>query len=1602
MLSGWVPMKLYCLANLAWLMKVNMLGSKALRSVIVAMVVVAVAPLFVFSVTSSVLTADRDLANSRKNLEIIAALVARSQESVVDSARQLLLAVAKVSKLIEGADGQCASYLRSLNADLQAYFNIGIISAEGIMLCQSAVTASGNYAGDRPYFQAALARDSFVASGYLLGYISQKPMVTLAFPIKDTQSKTNAVAFAVIHVSELAKAFSTVKLRNGSHLIIMDRAGIVLADNIEASTAVGKQVDNPLVQRAILSRKLGMLEGPDANGVQKMYVLAQSSPASDSAFYVAVGMDRDAVVEPAKSQLTLAIIALMLVTAAGCLLAWVVGGRDIMKPALAVIKATQDIQDGHLDARIPVTAGGPDHELNRIASGFNQMADTIQKRELDLVRELSRTEHAWKTLDLTINSLQDGLIAVDSEARVVLVNEAASHVFASYVFDNDPNITPMSAQWPMKHGLFVPFSNQLYDLKDLPLYKALQGQSGGPQKILVRNKVVPDGRLISVVYRPMIDGHGKVGGLMVFTDITEVDELRQKTAKKDLELQASQRKLLGAQSLGRIGHWDIDEASRLISWSAELYRLFGVAPDAFDGRQATFLQLIHPKDRVRYAALRDIAIQSKTRLEIEYRIVTPDGQTRWMHQIGNPHTDKEGKITFRAGVVQEITARKLTELALARSAERLELTSEMAKVGGWEVSLDDMLPVWSDQTYRIHDMESAAAVDLSGAIEFYMPEFRPVICAAVQRCIEDGTPWDLELPLVTAKGRHIWVRAHGRAIQQDGKTVRLAGTLQDVTAQHDALAQLRLLKTCVSRLNDIVLITEAEPFDEPGPRIVFVNDAFERRTGYTREEVVGKTPRILQGPKTQRPELDRIRDALKKWQPVRAELINYTKTGEEFWVELDMVPVANAGRWFTHWVAVERDITQRKLAEQAMHDSEQRYFALFEDAPVPMWVFDAETYRFLAVNSVATNTYGYSQAEFLSMTVFDIRSEAEGRRLEQYLALESPNSSQCWPHRCKDGSELTVRVVSKPIQHMGKRARFAVALDVSAQVQAQNEVSDYLATLQRAAVATQAIPLHLSLYGLMDEVAVQARTVIGAHQAVVSLCSDTDWANATHTFSLSEKYADYAVGGAESASASSKLLSMGGADVYATACKSTQAMRLTQAELEAHPGWLDAAGFANHRPAMRGWMAIPLVGRSGANIGLLQLSDKFKGDFTLQDEYVATELAQLASITIENAQLLEEVHQLNIGLEQRVARRTVALARQEALFRAVAEQAPQVIWTLDPTGTITYLNRAWFDLMGGQLEDWDGLKCAAAVHPEDLPLVKANWEVAVANQTPYSGLRRLLAKDGSYHVMSYRASPVLNAEGKVDFWVGIDADVSEIKAIEAALLVSNKELESFSYSVSHDLRSPLNTIDGFSRLLLKQLGTNVSDKEKHFLARIQAGVSQMGKLIEDLLSLAQVSRMQLQNEAVDLTAISQHIVEELQARQPDRAVTVHIEDGLHAYGDSGLIRIVIENLIGNAWKFTSHVADAYIRVGLKTYPAGSSVFFVSDNGAGFDMAFADKLFVAFQRLHLPSEFPGTGIGLATVGRAIARHGGLLWADASVGKGATFFFTLPRQQLIIPT
>jgi signal transduction histidine kinase len=228
------------------------------------------------------------------------------------------------------------------------------------------------------------------------------------------------------------------------------------------------------------------------------------------------------------------------------------------------------------------------------------------------------------------------------------------------------------------------------------------------------------------------------------------------------------------------------------------------------------------------------------------------------------------------------------------------------------------------------------------------------------------------------------------------------------------------------------------------------------------------------------------------------------------------------------------------------------------------------------------------------------------------------------------------------------------------------------------------------------------------------------------------------------------------------------------------------------------------------------------------------------------------------------------------------------------------------------------------------------------------------------------------------------------------LEAANAELEAFSYSIAHDLRSPLTSIDGFSRALEELCGAALGDQGLHYLSRIRAGVLQMSELTEAMLSLAHLSRVHLRWERVDLAQASRSVFAQLCENEPQRQATLDAPDHAYAHGDPRLLAQVVTNLVGNAWKFSARKRATRISFGCSPGDGGETVFFVADRGAGFDMTHASRLFGAFQRLHAPSEFDGTGIGLALVQKIVARHGGRIWAQAAPGKGATFYFTLASE------
>lgn len=408
----------------------------------------------------------------------------------------------------------------------------------------------------------------------------------------------------------------------------------------------------------------------------------------------------------------------------------------------------------------------------------------------------------------------------------------------------------------------------------------------------------------------------------------------------------------------------------------------------------------------------------------------------------------------------------------------------------------------------------------------------------------------------------------------------------------------------------------------------------------------------------------------------------------------------------------------------------------------------------------------------------------------------------------------------------------------------------------------------------------------------------------------------------------------------------------------------------------------------------------------------------------------EQIRTLNAELEQRVNERTAelrssneklkseiaerkraeeALRESEEQLRLITDALPVLISYVDSEQRYRFNNKAyeqWFghsrkEITGQHLRQVLG-EMAYQTIEDYVKAALSGQEVSYESLVPY--------KDGGTRYIHGNCLPQFGEQGEIKGYIALISDITERKRTEseihqlnaqleqrvmertAQLTAANKELETFSYSVSHDLRAPLRSIDGFSRALLEDYSDKLDKRGQNYLQRVLAATQRMGQLIDDLLNLSKVTRSQMRCEPVALSALAQLIATELQNTQPQRQVEFVIAPELVATGDVRLLRIVLENLLGNAWKFTGKKTRARIEFGL-TEHEDTVAYFVRDDGSGFDMTYVDKLFGAFQRLHAMTEFEGTGVGLATVQRIIHRHGGHVWAEGAIEQGATFYFTL---------
>ncbi len=1394
-----------------------------LYSRLVLTLVVAIVPVFGFLISASIKDQNEKLALAGSNLQSVAELSALGAQIKLEGARQLLGVITSGPSLKgDGLEGLCTEFLANIRKTYPTYANVGFLDANGNVKCDALPsTPTGNFA-DRPYFKMAVAERSFAIGEYQIGRITGRPSINFGMPVFDNQGALKGVAFAALEVQQLAIAVQNPTPPTIG-ITLTDRQGTILATNMPKNGDIGSRYPDAALYSAIRTLPTTTIQASDPNGIEKIYAVSAVGGSVQPGLFVVSSIAREAVTGPAKRELLILLLLFGLWAVLGIGAAGWLGKKTLVMPTRRLLKEINDLAGSSAD-QISDKKQHTD-EIGTLSGAFHRLAAVLKLREderdthevqlrvtqdrllaaqrigkignweFDVeTRRLWWSEQTYKIFEqspesftvklktlatqvfpedrerceLARHNFFAGTAGLDIEHRIVTgtgqirwvhelgetsVNEHGRTVMSGTVQDITDRVRnerllasearalkALSLGLPLKTvldefllGLETILPGALTSVNLLspdgtrlrpgagpslpPAYlQALDGLVVGPSAgscgtaAHLRRPVIvsdiqsdplwADYRELAQEYGlracwsvPVQDLTGKVIGTFAGSyrnpHVPTPEELKLahgagsviglaiERDMKDSELRASEKRFRDTFSRAATGMTITTLAGHYLEVNAAYCQMFGYTEQELLGMDIH--SFIHPDDQNKYGLeMRELVEGVRDNYISERRFVVKDSRVVWIRSSVSALRDASGQTIARAAIAEDITLQREAEGSLLDTQRLLSMASRVSRQGAWRVDLPDYRVTWSDEVYAIHEIPVGEMQDVAQSINHYAPEHRGTIRRLFENCVNRGEPFDAELQIISGKGRKIWVRAMGEAVRDSAGTIvkvqgafqdidvqkqaelgeqsmaiRLATTLenisdafllldhnwnfvfvnnraarafgggrgnlvgknlwqefpkivgtvaeqsyrtavaerrtvsfewfyvpleewyqfyayptdeglgvyfQDITEKQKAAEQLLLLQTAVSHLNDAVIITAATSIHEPELNIVFVNDAFERQTGYQRQEVMGRRPSFLHGLQTQRSELDRIRIALENGDSVRSELINYTKANRAYWVDFEIVPITVAPGDKMHYVAIQRDVTERKLAE-------------------------------------------------------------------------------------------------------------------------------------------------------------------------------------------------------------------------------------------------------------------------------------------------------------------EKIIQLNADLEDRVQRRT--------------------------------------------------------------------------------------------------------------------------EQLEAA----NRELEAFSYSVSHDLRSPLNTINGFGQLLLKSYGGQLDDKGQHYLSRIRAGAQQMGELINGLLSLAKLSRDSLTFETVDLSGLVRQVERECRIREPDRNADVLIQDEMMVWGDAVLLTVVVQNLFENAWKYSARREAAQIEIGIETGTDGEKVYFFRDNGAGFDMAYADKLFGVFQRLHSPTDFAGTGVGLANVRRVVERHGGKVWAQGRLNEGATFYFTL---------
>ncbi len=887
---------------------------------------------------------------------------------------------------------------------------------------------------------------------------------------------------------------------------------------------------------------------------------------------------------------------------------------------------------------------------------------------------------------------------------------------------------------------------------------------------------------------------------------------------------------------------------------------------------------------------------------------------------------------------------------LQESEEIFETAFRSSPVAIALVTLDgryvEVNPEWTSMMgYSREEMIGQTAVGMS----LITPAERERALLEVERGGKAGEP--LETKARRRDGSFLDVLVTHATVTLRGVPHRLVTTF-DITVRKQAEASRfereQEFEALVENAPDIV-----SRFDREF-RHLYVNRAVTRATGLPASAFIGKTHEELGMPPHLQVDWHNVlEDVFVSGEEREMEYELPSPGGPRFY-QSRLVPEQTADGRIAYVLNIARDITERKQAEAAMRQSERRLQFVLEASGIGYWDLDTvsnQTWRSLRHDECFGYTEmlpGWNYETFISHVhpgdrervkhAFEDASAGRGEYNVEFRTVW-PDQSVHWlltiGRFVRDGTGQTIRVLG-------------VVLDVSERKRTEEALQE---SEERFAKAFQSGPIGLVMIRTSD------RRIVEVNESFERLTGYTR---------------------AECLGLTSRELGF-----------------LSAEEIEKQSGALDEQG------ALRN-VEILFRDKAGNQRTVLMSVE----NLTLRGE--SHSIASVLDITVRKAAEVArnaaelEVKQLNADLEQRVIERTQELQDSEQLFAVAVEAAHAGIWDWDMTSGKLNWSPALFRIFGldpetaeASFEFW-----RAVVHPDDIAIAEKRITDAIEQHTRLNSEYRIVLAPDDLRWVTALGDTTYDGEGKPQRMSGVILDITERKRAElnlaslaAELRAANKELEAFSYSVSHDLRAPLRGVDGYVAMLMEDQADRLDAEGNRMLGVVSSEARRMGQLIDDLLAFSRLGRQKMATQVVDMTSLARVELEYLTGEAPGSAPQFELHPLPQAVGDPAMLRQVFANLLANAVKFSHKSANPVIEIGAETGD-GEATFYVKDNGVGFDERYRDKLFGVFQRLHSEAEFEGTGVGLALVQRVIVRHGGKVWAESKPGDGATFYFSLP--------